>query len=78
MSADDVEQAGPDGFHVQIHEPLVVTDGGPWAEHDYACPTCQVRKAVLFLNTGQFHPCDQCRSEGWELRKRRRGHGRIR
>lgn len=50
---------------VEMHTPVVVTDGGPWALHDYACPTCQERKAVLNLNTGRFHPCWPCQDEGW-------------
>lgn len=50
-----------------MHQPVVITDGGPWADHDVACPVCRERKAVLFLNEGVFWPCDVCRRIGWRL-----------
>jgi hypothetical protein len=57
---------------IPIHTPVVVTDGGPWATHDYACMVCRREKAVIDLGTGIFGPCWQCQSEGWRIAKRRR------
>ena len=50
---------------IPIHEPVVFTDGGPWAEHDVACSICGERKAILVLNTGRYRPCRPCQREGW-------------
>ncbi len=55
---------------VEMHVPVVITDGGPWAIHDQACAVCQERKAVIDLNTGHFQPCWRCQSIGWELVQR--------
>lgn len=57
---------------IDLHEPIIVTDGGPWAEHDVACAVCHERKAVLELATGHFRPCWTCQSQGWVLARRRR------
>jgi len=57
---------------VEIHRPTIVTDGGPWAEHDQACAVCHERKATLDLSAGVFLPCGPCRGDGWEIRQRRR------
>jgi len=59
------------GEDVPMHDPVVVTDGGPWALHDMACSVCRTHKAVLDLTAGTFHPCSQCEESGWELRRRR-------
>lgn len=67
-----------------MHEPVIRTDGGPWAEHDQACAVCGERKAVLDLGNGIFDPCWDCQTRGWRLtirrrwRTPRRGLGRIR
>lgn len=63
---------------VAVHEPVIVTDGGPWAEHDMACAVCHENKAVLFLNTGVFWPCDRCRARGWALIRTKRFARRLR
>lgn len=55
-----------------LHEPVIVTDGGPWAEHDMACAVCHQRKAVLELHSGNFQPCWSCQSQGWMITRRRR------
>lgn len=55
-----------------LHQPVVITDGGPWAVHDQACAVCSTNKAVLNLNLGVFEPCGECQIRGWQLRKRRR------
>ena len=63
---------------MKLHIPQVDDYGGaPFADHDYACPVCQQNKAILVLHTGVFHPCDSCRSKGWELRKRKFGKGKL-
>jgi hypothetical protein len=56
---------------VEMHSPVVVTDGGPWALHDVACPVCQERKAVLDLSGGIFQPCWRCQRDGWATVRRR-------
>lgn len=64
----------PDGFTaeeirdgVRVREPRVLTDGGPWASHDVACPVCSINHAILDLHFGIFTPCDFCSSVGWAL-----------
>jgi hypothetical protein len=52
--------------------PQVVTDGGPWANHDQACAVCSVRPAVLQLWDGVYQTCWRCQGEGWVFLKRRR------
>lgn len=49
---------------IDLHEPVISTDG-LWAEHDQACAVCQVKKAVLNLETGIFEPCWGCQSLGY-------------
>jgi hypothetical protein len=56
---------------MDLHRPVVFTDGGPWADHDQACAVCRERPAVLDLNSGIFHPCGTCQEAGWRLRCRR-------
>jgi hypothetical protein len=58
---------------MKIHEPVIVSDGGPWAEHDMACAVCHEETAVLDIGTGVFHPCWRCARQGWEIRGRRFG-----
>lgn len=63
---------------MKIHKPKVNDFGGaPIAEHDYACPVCWVNHATLFLNTGVFHPCKDCRDAGFELTKRKLRKGKV-
>lgn len=54
---------------MEIREPEVLTDGGPWAEHDMSCPVCGIRHSVLDLSYGVFLPCWVCQREGWQLRR---------
>jgi hypothetical protein len=49
---------------MEIHKPNIITDGGPWAEHDMACSVCHRNKAVLQLNTYRFLPCWKCQEKG--------------
>jgi hypothetical protein len=45
----------------------VKTDGGPWAEHNFPCPVCKVRTAIMSLDGWFFRPCWECTDEGWAL-----------
>ena len=55
--------AGP-----RLH-PKVVTDGGPWADHNMPCAVCWSRAAVLNLNDGVFEPCWECQRTGFKLKR---------
>jgi hypothetical protein len=50
-----------------ILSPVVYTDGGPWAQHNFPCPVCRGRRAVLDLSQGVFAPCWECQRSGWRL-----------
>ena len=52
---------------MNLLRPTIVTDGGPWAEHDYPCPVHLDEPAVLHLDTGIFHPSWKADKEGWML-----------
>ena len=58
------------GVLVEAHKPVIVTDGGPWAEHDQLCAVCSEHKAVLDVATGIFFPCDPCFTAGWRLTRK--------
>lgn len=45
----------------------IITDGGPWALHNFPCPVCGERAAILNLNTGVFEPCGEDRKNGWMI-----------
>jgi hypothetical protein len=55
---------------LMMHQPVISTDGGPWATHDMACAVCHERKAILELGEGTFHPCHVCQAHGWDLIER--------
>ena len=42
-------------------------NGSHIADHNMPCPVCENKKAVLFMNTGRFHPCWDCTREGWVM-----------
>ena len=53
-----------------MHKPRVsMHDSGLAAKHDQACPVCQELKAIYRIDLSVFNPCDQCSSEGWELKQ---------
>ena len=61
-----------------LHTPVVNDFGGaPVAEHDYACPVCWERKAILALIQASSNHVSICREAGWELRRRRWQPGRF-
>lgn len=61
-----------------IQTQRIITDGGPWAEHNVACAVCGDKIACLDLNRGIFLPCDACRKKGWNLQKKRKRFWRKR
>lgn len=49
------------------YEPVsVLTDGGPWAQHNFPCPVCKKAFAVMELDGWIFNPCRNCESN-WKL-----------
>ncbi len=51
-------------------KPTIVTDGGPWAEHNMPCAIYdQSEKAVLNLNKNVFEPSWKAQQNGWHLIK---------
>ncbi|KKM67127.1 hypothetical protein LCGC14_1474300 [marine sediment metagenome] len=44
-------------------------ESGLAATHNFPCPVCKTNTAILFMNDGQFYPCDQCSSKGWHTVK---------
>ena len=59
-------------------EPTIITDGGPWADHNMPCAVCRALPAVLALNSGRFEPCWTCQRAGWRTVRRRRWRARGR
>lgn len=57
---------------LDLHKPVINTDGGPWADHDHACSVCRENKAILILDGWIFQPCGICQMDGWKLVKKRR------
>jgi len=54
---------------MELLQPKIVTDGGPWANHNMPCAVCGKAHAVLDLSTAIFHPCRFCAKE-WVLKKK--------
>jgi hypothetical protein len=52
-----------------LAEITVVTDGGPWATHNYPCPVYREKHAVIDLSTGIFQPSWEAQYQGWRLIK---------
>lgn len=50
---------------IELHEPQIQTDGGPWATHDHACSVCHKKHSVIDVGTGLFQPCWDCQSQRW-------------
>lgn len=42
---------------------------GPAARHNFPCPVCLVKPAVLYMNEGIFLPCRECQSNHWALKR---------
>lgn len=59
-------------FLIELLEPTIITDGGPWALHDMPCAVCLVKPAVYDLGNGTFQPCWNCQIYDWQLVKRRK------
>lgn len=60
-----------------VHQPEIITDGGPWAEHDMACAVCHTSKAVIDVGTGVFQPCWECQNTGYRLVYKKRWWTKI-
>jgi hypothetical protein len=52
---------------MEIAKIEIVTDGGPWAEHNMPCPICWEKSAVLNMSTNRFDACWDCQKEGWHV-----------
>lgn len=50
-----------------LAEIRVITDGGPWAFHNYPCPVHWKKHAVLNIGTGVFQPSWEAQKDGWML-----------
>jgi hypothetical protein len=70
-----IEVRGPwtDGERPGLAEVRAVTDWGPWAQHNFPCPVCKQRAALVDLDGWVFQPCHPCQQLGWELRAPARG-----
>lgn len=44
-------------------------DSGMVMTHDYSCPVCREKSAVLDCNTGLMQPCWECQEKGYRLVK---------
>lgn len=51
---------------MKMHQP-VVEHHGLFAEHDYACPVCRARPAVLSIQDDIMLPCWKCQDADWRL-----------
>lgn len=54
---------------MKLQKIKIVTDGGPWASHDYPCPVFRDRPAVLNLSKGIFEPSWEAQDKGYHLVK---------
>lgn len=56
-------------MEMQARKPNIVSDGGPWAEHDQACAVRHdiPAKAVYNCNTRVFEPSWNAQSDGWRI-----------
>jgi len=45
----------------------IVTDGGPWVEHDYPCPVYSNLNGVYDMDKGIFKPSWVAQKRGWNL-----------
>jgi hypothetical protein len=48
-----------------LAEIKIITDGGPWANHNMPCPICLKNPAVMHLWNGTFQPCWECQGNGY-------------
>ena len=47
----------------------IITDGGPWADHNMPCAVCWTEHAVLDMHTSRFEPCWKCQAKRWRTLK---------
>ena len=55
---------------------VFVHDSGMFATHDYSCPCCRTKHAILDLSTGLMQPCIEC-SETYRIVKVKKPKKRI-
>jgi len=53
---------------IELAQIRIETDGMV-TDHNFPCPVCQERPAVLNHGTGNFEPCWGCQEENWFLIK---------
>lgn len=46
-----------------------IVDHGIFVEHNMPCAVCLKGHAMLYMNTGVFHPCIACDEAGWRLKQ---------
>jgi hypothetical protein len=51
----------------EIHDTVIISDGGPWYFHDRHCDVYPGEKAIFDAAQGRFHPSWRAQSEGWML-----------
>lgn len=51
------------GIVVYLHDSYML------ANHNYPCPVCKLKHAVLVTNTGIFEPCWDCQKKGYKIVK---------
>jgi len=64
--AETVREAQDRGIDTLL-QPVMWTDGGPFAVHNMPCAVCRQRHAIIDLSEGAFGPCWECRRLGWRL-----------
>jgi hypothetical protein len=54
----------PKDVNVWVHDSCMIST------HDYSCPVCRDKSAVLDGSTGLMQPCWGCRKKGYKLTKK--------
>jgi hypothetical protein len=50
---------------------IEVDTDGMVTKHNFPCPICLHRPAVLMINKGTFSPCWHCQDEGWVTKNKK-------
>jgi ribosomal protein L37AE/L43A len=62
----------PDPDSIEMKDVNVyVHDSGMCATHDYFCPVCSTKSAVLDLSTGIMQPCNECAKTYTRIEKKK-------
>jgi len=54
---------------IELHKPII-ENHGIVSFHDYACPVCHEKHAVLDMSTYIFQPCWKCQERGFKIKKK--------